>query len=212
MSALAAALLAVTMKLPVAWFPDDRRPETREQRRTRVARVTTEVAEQAHTLEERTGWSALRLASLGMIQAYNESALAYEVHAGVDWPGRPPPFGDRGRAKCLFQLQRSAASVPFDEWRPFEPDQHDQLVGLGPEPTALCVRAGMRALAWQLVRCDNIREAYRKADHRWAATLAYSQVHRPSSSCKGALSPGSTRRAYAYEAFVSRVQQEIERL
>lgn len=209
METLTAALLTVLLQLPAAWFPDDHRPETGAEREKRLELIVREVVRESVPVHQETGWSVLRLSSLALVQAYNEGAMAYEVHAGVDWPGRPPPFGDNGRAKCLFQLQVSASSVPLAKWRPFEAHEHDALAGLGPEPTRRCVRAGVRALGWQIARCSNIQQAYRRGDHRWAATLVFTQNHRPRAACDGALSPGSTRRAAAYESFVARAHQQL---
>lgn len=206
METLTAALLTVLLQLPSAWFPDEHRPETPAERQHRLGLIVADVVRESAIVHDRTGWPTLRLAALALVQAYNEGAFAYEVHAGVSWPGRPAPFGDHGRARCLFQLQRSAAGVPVADWRPFEADDFDQLVGLGREPTQRCVRAGVLALGWQIARCKNVRTAYRKGDHRWAATLVFSQVHRPTADCRG-LAAGSTRRAYAYESFVSRAQR-----
>lgn len=206
METLATALLTVLLQLPSPWFPVQHQPETEAERRDRLGRIVREVVRESSVVHEKVGWSTLRLSSLALVQGYNEGAFAYDVHAGIEWPERPPPFGDHGRAKCLFQLQRSASSVPVTEWRPFEPEEHDELVGLEPEATRRCVRAGVRAIGWQIARCNNIQKAYRQGDHRWAATLVFTQVHRPRPSCDGPLSPGSSRRAFAYESFVSRVQ------
>lgn len=208
METLIAALLTVVLQLPAPWFPEDHRPETEDQRAARIERIVAEVVRQVDDVREGTGYTAAELASLSLVQMYNEGALAYEVHAGVTWPGRPPPFGDHGLAKCLFQLQPSAASVPVQRWRPFEPGRLDELVGLGELPTRRCVRAGVRAIAWQIARCRNIRDAHAKGDARWAATLVFSQVRLPTASCSG-LTAGSTRRAYAYETFLARVRREL---
>lgn len=201
--------------LPVPWFdPAHPLPETDAERDARLGRIAVEAVTQTKILDDetgfltRTGFPLDAFIALALAGAYNESALAWEVHAGQEWPGRPAPFGDKGRARCLFQLQPSASMVPRDAFRPFDAVDHPRLAGLDEEATRRCVRAGVRAFAWQVWRCQAAtRAAVAEGDRsaRYAIAVIYSEYHRPS-DCRFALSPGSLRRADAMRGFLARLR------
>jgi hypothetical protein len=193
--------------MPVPWFdPAHPLPETSDERDARLGRVSHEVEEQVRALDDATGllratgWGLDDFVAMAMIAAYNESSMAWEVHAGQEWPGRPSPFGDRGRARCLFQLQRTAAMVPKDEFRPFELAEHMLLAGLDDEATTRCVRAGVRALAWQAWRCrGKLAKNLAVGDRQWAVAVLYAEYHRPG-ACNHPTSQ-SLGRAFAWKTF-----------
>jgi hypothetical protein len=204
------AATATLLSLPEPWFDPAHRPETKEERRARLAAVIDKLVHSAARIDEETGWSkktglrVLDLVAMGVTQAYNESALAYEVHAGVEVPGRPSPFGDNGRARCFFQLQSSASLVPFAEWRPFEPEEWPSLVGLDDEATSRCARAGVRALAYHAWRCRKVlRPNVTAGDRYWVAAVVFAEYHRPTEWASPAFcrttTPQSLRRAHAYQ-------------
>jgi len=196
------------LSMPRPWFdPAHPLPETEEETEFRIARVAREVDAQVLEIDRSTGllratgFSRLDFVALAAVAAYSESSLSWEVHAGREWPGRPAPFGDHGRARCVFQLQPSASQVPFEQWRPFEPDEHLLLAGLDEESTRRCVRAGVRALAWHAWRCKKEnRVLLQHGDWKQAVAVIYSEYHRPS-ACRYVLSDGSYKRAGTWMTF-----------
>ncbi len=137
--------------------------------------------------------------------AYEESSLAWEAHAGEPWPGRPAPKGDHGRASCLFQLQRSAASVPDPKFRPFELSEHKALTGVDEDATQRCVRAGVKALAWQAWRCRRqLKQHIETGDKQYAVAVIYGEYHLPSQFCIH-LTSQSIKRAFDWRQFMDRM-------
>lgn len=203
----------VLVSMPAPWFsPEHPLPETPAEREARIGRVADEVNEQVEAIDDETGvlratgWSRDDLVAGASVVAYVESALAWEVHAGEPWPGRPPPFGDRGRARCLFQLQASASSVPRPEFRPFAPEEHPTLAGLDDEATERCVRAGVRALAWQAWRCrGKLAGHLSKGDRQWAMAVLFTEYRRPG-NCNH-VSSQAIARAHAWKAFRYRMRK-----
>lgn len=209
MNALIAAAIAVILTLPRPWFPEEHRPETDAEREARISRLVTRVVARAEEESKRIGYTPIEVTSLSLAIAYNESALAWEVHAGQEWPKRPPPFGDNGRAACVFQLQPSAAQVPFDEWRPFEPDEWRSLAGLSERSTRLCVKAGVRAVAYHAWRCrGRLARARALGDHVYIGTVVASQYHQPRLPC-GYFSRGSVRRGHLYKTLLYRLHKRL---
>lgn len=204
LESLKAKAAAVILSLPRAWFPEDQQPETDAQYEARIVRTTSVIVDEAATHAKRVPLNVDEMTALGLAISYNESAFAWEVHAGKPWPKRPPPFGDNGHAACVFQLQPSAAMVPLDQWRPFERGEWSSLVGLDPESTRRCARAGMRAIAWHTFRCARELKRHREVgDHTWVGTIIASQYHRPSSTC-GRISTGSFKRGRLYRSILTR--------
>jgi hypothetical protein len=206
----------VLLAMPRPWFdPAHPLPETEAETETRIAGFAREVDAQVVELDAetdlfaRTGFGRLDFVAMGAVAAYSESSLAWEVHSGIEWPGRPAPFGDKGRARCLFQLQSSAAQVPFAQWRPFEHGEHVNLAGLDEAATRRCVRAGVRALAWHAWRCRG-QNAHFLAQGAWgrrqAAAVIFSEYHQPR-ECRHVLSVGAHDRAAAWETFRSKLRR-----
>jgi len=207
MHPLVAKAAAIVLALPKAWFPDGERPETPIEREQRIVGFVTEVIAAAEDIAPKAGYEVDEIAALSLTFAYSESAFAWEVHAGQPWPGRPPPLGDRGRARCLFQLQRSAALVPRDEWRPFEPDEWRRLSGLDHAATRFCAQAGVRAVGWHALRCKHkVDRARSVGDHSWVGMVLASQYHRPDARCEN-LSRGSGRRGDLYKHLLYRLRK-----
>jgi hypothetical protein len=205
--ALKAKAAAVILALPAAWFPEGNRPETVTERATRITGVTDTVVDEAAEHSKWIGYQVEEVTALGLAFSYNESAFAWEVHAGKPWPKRPPPLGDNGHAACVFQLQPSASMVPLDKWRPFERDEWSSLVGLDPESTRRCVRGGIRAIAWHAHLCRGYLAKHRAlGDHKWVGSVIAAQYHKPSLPC-GYLSSGSTRRGRLYAAILYQLRK-----
>jgi hypothetical protein len=197
-AAIKAAATAAVLALPRAWFPDGNRPETAGERDERIAAFVSDVVDEADQHAKRAGLSVLDHTALGLAFAYNESALAWEAHAGKPWPGRPSPFGPAGE-RCLFQMHRSAYMVPIDYWRPFERDDWIGLVGLSPAATRRCAHAGMITIGWHANLCRGYLRTLTADDRVWFGATIAAQYHRPSLPC-GQLSVGSMRRGRLYAA------------
>lgn len=202
----------VLITMPSPWFdPAHPLPETTPEREARIGRVAVEVAAQVERIDDETGllratgWSRDDIVAAAAVLAYTESAFAWEVHAGAPWPGRPAPFGDKGRARCLFQLQVGASQVPRPEFRPFVHEEHQTLAGLDEAATRRCVRAGVRALAWQAWRCRG-----KLASARWgkqhSMAVLFTEYRRPG-SCDAASSQAISR-AFAWKTFRYRMRSK----
>ena len=208
LAAIKAAALAVMLAMPRAWFPDDNRPETLDERATRIGGFVSDVVDEADTHAPRAGLSVIEGTALGLAFAYNESALAWEVHAGKPWPGRPSPFGRAGE-RCLLQLHRTASAVPLDDWRPFELEDFEALTGLDAAATRRCARAGVLAITWHAHLCRGYLRQHRdRGDHVWVGATIAGQYHRPALEC-GTLSIGSIRRGKLYAAILYQLQKRI---
>jgi hypothetical protein len=218
---LTAVATQAMLALPRPWFDPAHQPETPAELEERLAGVAEQIVDAAVTVDRearwgrQTGLSVVDLVALSLTKAYNESALAYEVHAGVEVPGRPSPFGDNGRARCFFQLQPSASLVPFAAWRPFEPEEWISLVGLDDEATSRCARAGVRTLAYHAWRCRKIlRPNVTAGDRYWVAAVVFAEYHRPTEWASPAFcrttTPQSLRRAHAYQTIRRKIVRGLE--
>jgi hypothetical protein len=82
---------------------------------------------------------------------YEESRLAYEIHAGID---HPVWTQDVGRARCLGQLH--AGLVPLHDW--------EELAGLDEDATQRCALWTARALTRMALYCGKGRRGADKID------------------------------------------------
>ncbi len=223
---LVAAVIAVFMTFQAAWFPEGQAPETVEQRELRIAIALEEIVTESediyisHDLQKIIGFELIDLVALSVIQAKWESgSLAYEIHAGTYVQGRPSPFGDGGRARCFFQLQKTASLVPFDKWRPFEPDEWITLAGLDRQSTQRCARAGVRVLAYHAWRCRKpLKDLFKNGelttamDRRWFAAHVYHENWKPRPWGERCRRPrvDAVDRANSYTSFRRRLVSELD--
>ena len=206
LEALKAKAVIAILALPRAWFPEDNKPETDAEHDARITYVVEDIVEEADEHAKWIGYQADEVTALGLAFAYNESAFAWEVHAGEPWPERPSPFGPAGE-RCFFQLHRTAYMVPLDKWRPFELEEFEALTGLDRAATRRCALAGVRVIAWHAHRCRAYLAPYRaKGDHLWVGAVIAAQYHRPSLPC-GSLSTGSIRRGRLYRSMLYQLRK-----
>jgi hypothetical protein len=204
----------VLRKMPAPWFdPEQAKPETDDERNERLAQVAHAIDDEVVALNKdtqflpKTGWRRREFVAMAANLTYEESSLAWEVHAGEPWPGRPAPKGDHGRAICLFQLQRSAASVPDPKFRPFEFSEHTALAGVDGDATQRCVRAGVKALAWQAWRCRRqLKPHIETGDKQYAVAVIYGEYHWPTQRCIH-LTSKSIKRAFDWYQFMARMSR-----
>lgn len=223
---LVAAVIAVFITYQAAWFPEGHAPETTEQREARVALALEDIVTESediyisHDLHKLIGIELIDLVALSVVQAKWESGgLAYEIHSGTRVVGRPSPFGDGGRARCFFQMQKTASEVPFDKWRPFEADEWIALSGLDRQATQRCARAGVRAIAYHAWRCRRPLGSLFKngelttaMDRRWFAANVYRENWKPRSwgmRCRGP-NGDSIDRANSFTSFRRQLVRELD--
>lgn len=223
---LVAAVVLVWNTFQAPWFEEGQAPETNEQRETRNALALEDIVTASediylsHDLEKLVGFELIDLVALSVIQAKWESGtLAYEIHSGTRVQGRPSPFGDGGRARCFFQMQKTASQVPFDKWRPFEPEEWITLAGLDRQSTQRCARAGVRAIAYHSWRCRKPLKALFKngeltttMDRRWFAAHVYHENWKPRSWGERCKRPRvqAVDRANSYTSFRRRLVRELD--
>ena len=146
-------LLDAALAQPRAWYENGvDTPGARETQEEYEQRIALAVRALSHaTMRERKDgthatippdwwWHRKTLVAAVLTQWYEESRLAYEVHAGID---HPVWTQDVGRARCFGQLH--VGLVPQNEW--------EKLAGLDEEATARCALWTARALTRMALHC-----------------------------------------------------------
>jgi hypothetical protein len=150
---------------PRAWYaPDTTSPgalETQAQYEARVDLAVRALA-RATVRERKDGTHAVippdwwhhrnTLVAAVLAHWYEESRLAYEIHAGIEHPVWDQ---DLGRARCLGQLH--VGLVPPQEWA--------GLAGLDDASTELCALWTARALTRMMLYCGQGKRGSEKLDH-----------------------------------------------
>lgn len=142
---------------PRAWYaPDSNTPgalesevayEARIERATRaLAKATVREREDGtHSVVPPTWWHGRKaLVTAVLAHWYEESRLAYEIHAGIDHPIWDQ---DKGRARCMGQLH--VGLVPPQDW--------EGLAGLDEGATERCALWTARALTRMALYCGRGR-------------------------------------------------------
>lgn len=222
---LVAAALAAVLNVQLPWYPPNAPvPEAPTEREARLGMMVDSLVTESEIIMldrnyyEEVGLELVDLVAMGLAQIQYESYFAWESHSGKPWKGRPKPRGDKGRAICSFQLQKSASMVPFKRWRPFEKGDWALLEGLSPEATTRCMRAGMRALAYHGWRCRKpLKELYRRGepktrtDRKWVIAHIYREnwTPRPYASRCSQVSASSLLRAGTYMRFRDNIERTL---
>lgn len=157
-------LRAAALAQPRAWYAADvESPGAHETQAAYEARITLAVhALSKATIHERKDgtyavvppnwwWHRKTLVVAVLAHWYEESRLAYEIHAGID---HPVWTQDLGRARCLGQLH--VGLVPANEWA--------ALAGLDEEATERCALWTARALTRMALYCGKGRRGADKID------------------------------------------------
>jgi hypothetical protein len=133
-------LVAIMLALPGPWEPSAA-AESSTARALRLWTIAVAIDLETETVPPGWGWSRKDLALAVLVKTYHEGARwRRDVHEGST-------TGDGGRARCLGQVHPGP-------WAP----EWDESLGLGLEPTRLCVRMVVRVLAHYHQRCVKARE------------------------------------------------------
>ena len=145
---LAAALLSIFTAWPTTWYPEEKAPETSEQRLERKEMASNVVSKVSQ--DNKTGFDFLDDAALvSMTWQWESGAMEYYVHAGG-----VSPIGhqDHGNAVCLGQIQ----TWPGNKHLPTKAD-HKALAGTSPEATERCARMTLEYMWGHAQRCLRTR-------------------------------------------------------
>jgi hypothetical protein len=107
----------------------------------RLERITVAYAGAVVPYADGKGWTGSELAMAVLILIVEESQLDQRIHAGT---GHPVWHEDRGRSKCLGQIQASRL-IPAELWR--------TLTGLDEESTTRCAEATVAVWVSQAKQC-----------------------------------------------------------
>jgi hypothetical protein len=145
--------------------------ESAESKLARWRPLVTKSYSECKKYEKRTGVTAETCAALSVNKAYWETGL----QAFLQLEPKTGPSGE----ECFFQLHRTVAAVPFDEWRPV----HEYGTRHGPDYTR-CVEDGVRVLSYHLWRCNLTEQKLRGGDGRAQIWHLYSEYYIPSEGCR----------------------------
>lgn len=184
---LASRLLVDFVKYGVSRNPNPT-DETLDARSERYALIAESIV-QACQNNPWPGWSLAGCVALSATAAKWESGLLRSVHEG----SLKGPAGEL----CLFQLHRFVTGIPREPWR-ISREEWLATPGLDAVHTYNCTDAGVRALGWQIARCQ-----IRPEGGSWyPGSRIFQMYHLPNGGCVSMISEMSGTRGRSYQSLL----------
>jgi hypothetical protein len=158
---LTVVAIGLLKSYPTVWYPDEGEfinPETRQEREIRLSMIAEVDAEVAY--DNDTPWGPVDDFSLVYAIQSGESAFEYRVHAGE---GSHIGSADRGRSRCLGQIQHTREWWTEEEWL--------ALAGTDRASTKRCTQAILRVFSYHAKRCHLRGNIQKKG--RWDIPLTW---------------------------------------